>query len=167
MGSVQRKSARMQRSSLADVPSAKINPLGWLSMLSTLPITARSLRIGTAVICALLVCVFLYAPAQQYYQAQREHDQLVAEYSVIEQRNQALDEQNDILASDAGLEDAVRQRYGYIKADEETAIVTGLSAHTTDTSRDNENLEPAILSSSVKAPEEWYTPFLDAFFGVE
>lgn len=163
MGATQRRSVRMQRSSTANAVSAKINPAGWFAAL---PITERSLKVGTAIICTVLVCMFLYTPAQQYYQAVRERDQLAAEYSVIQERNTALDLQNDVLASDAGLEDAVRQKFGYVKEGEQTAIVTGLSDYTMDTSRDNEELEPAVLSSSVKAPQEWYTPLLDAFFGV-
>ena len=164
MGSNQRKSARMQRSSSAGSPSAKINPAGWLASSS---ITPRTLRIATGVLCVILICAFLYVPAKQYYQAQREHDRLVAEYSIIEDRNESLDVQNDILASDAGMEDAVRQKYGYVKSGEQTAVVTGLSEHATDTTRDSENIEANVLSSSVKTPEEWYTPLLDTFFGVE
>ena len=164
MGSTHRRSARMQRSSEAGSPSVKINPAGWFA---NLPITARSLRIATAFTCIILACAFLYTPAQQYYQAQREHARLAAEYSIIEERNDTLDAQNDVLASDAGMEDAVRQKYGYVKAGEQTAVVTGLSDWATDTSRDSEGIEPAILSSSVKAPEDWYTPLLDTFFGVK
>ena len=164
MGSTHRKSARMQRSSSAGSPSAKINPAGWLS---SVPVSARGLKVATALLCCVLVCMFLYVPAQQYYQAQREHDRLSAEYDIIEARNDTLDVQNDILASDEGLEDAVRQKYGYIKAGEQTAIVTGLSENATDTSRDSDNIEANVLSSSVKPPEEWYTPMLDAFFGVD
>ncbi len=164
MGSTQRKSVRMQRSSSAGSSSAKINPSGWFSTMS---ITPRTLKIATGVLCVILVCAFLYIPAKQYYQAQREHDRLAAEYSMIENRNDSLDAQNDILASDAGMEDAVRQKYGYVKSGEEVAVVTGLSEHATDTARDSENIEANVLSSSVKTPEEWYTPLLDAFFGVE
>ena len=164
MGSKHRKSARMQRSSSAGSPSAKLNLSGWFSAI---PLTSRSLKIGTAVLCTLLVCVFLYAPAQQYYQAQREHDRLTAEYNTIEDRNDVLDAQNDILASDAGMEDAVRQKYGYVKNGEEVAVVTGLSDRVADSSHDGENIEASVLSGSVRAPEEWYTPFLDAFFGVK
>ena len=164
MGSTHRKSARMQRSSSAGSPSAKINPSGWLSAI---PLSPRSLKIGTAVLCVFLVCTFLYVPAQHYYQAQREHDRIVAEHDAIEDRNEALDVQNDILASDAGMEDAVRQKYGYVKKGEQVAAVTGLSDRATDTSRDSENIEASVLAGSVRAPGEWYTPFLDAFFGVE
>ena len=164
MGSMHRKSARMQQSSTAGSVSAKINPAGWLTATN---VTTRALKIATAALCAVLVCTFLYVPAKQFYQAQREHDRLAAEYSVIEKRNETLDVQNDILASDAGMEDAVRQKYGYVKSGEETAVVTGLSDSATDTSRGSENVEANVLSSSIKASEEWYTPFLDAFFGVE
>lgn len=164
MGSTHRKSTRMQRSSSAGSSSAKINPSGWLSAI---PLSPRSLKIGTAVLCVFLVCAFLYVPAQHYYQAQREHDRIVAEHAAIEDRNEALDVQNDILASDAGMEDAVRQKYGYVKKGEQVAAVTGLSDRATDTSRDSENIEASVLAGSVRAPGEWYTPFLDAFFGVE
>ena len=167
MGAKHRKSARMQQTGAASAAGdfvARINPA---QFIAGLPISARMLRTATAVICAVLVCVTMYTPAQQYYQALRERDQLAAEYSVVADRNQTLDVQNDVLASDAGMEDAVRQKYGYVKLGEETAVVTGLSEHASDSSRGNDGIEPTILSSSVKAPEEWYTPFLDAFFGIE
>lgn len=164
MGAKHRKSTRMQRSSSAAPASAKLNPAGWFSAI---PLTERALKVATAVACVLLVCAFLYTPAQQYYQALRDHDRLAAEYSIVETRNEALDAQNDALASDAGMEDAVRKKYGYVKEGEQTAIVTGLSDSTSDASRGSDDIEPAVLSSSVKAPSEWYTPLLDTFFGVE
>ena len=164
MGSTHRKSARMQRVSEAGPVSAKINPAGWFS---NIPLSPRALRVATAVLCVALVAVFLYVPAQQYYQAQREHDRLAAEYSIVEERNDVIDFENDSLASDAGMEDAVREKYGYIVAGEETAVVTGLSDDTLENIHGASDVEGNVLSSSVKAPEEWYTPFLDAFFGVE
>ncbi|MBQ9041705.1 MAG: septum formation initiator family protein [Eggerthellaceae bacterium] len=166
MGSSQRRSVRMQSSSDASPVSAKINPAGWFSGLN---LSARSLKLGTAVVCFLLAIVFLYTPAQQFYQAQRENSRLTAEYSVLEQRNEAIDAQNDTLASDAGMEDAVRQKYGYIRQGDQVAIVSGLSDNVVGTARaaDNDFIEANVLSSTVKAPEEWYTPILDAFFGYE
>lgn len=166
MGSSQRRSVRMQRADEAGPVSVKVNPAGWFSNLN---ITPAKLRLGTAVLCIVLIFAFLYTPARQYYQAQREHAQLAAEYAVIEQRNDALDTQNDALASDAGMEDAVRQKYGYIRQGDQTAIVTGLSENAVGTARaaNNGGIEANVLSSTIKAPEEWYTPYLDAFFGVE
>ena len=166
MGSSQRRSVRMQQSSAAEPVSAKINPAGWFSNLN---LTPRTLKLGTAVLCVVLALVFLYTPAQQYYQSVRAHDKLEAEYAAIYARNVALDRQNDTLASDAGMEDAVRQKYGYIVQGEQVAVVSGLSDHVVGTARaaDNDFLEANVLSSAVKAPEEWYTPFLDALFGVQ
>ncbi len=166
MGSTHRKSARMQRASSADPVSAKIDPSGWFSSLN---LTPRSLKVGTVFVCIVLVFVFLYTPAQQFYQAQRENSRLTAEYASIEERNDVLDAQNDTLASNAGMEDAVRQKYGYIVQGEQVAVVSGLSDNVVGTAlaADNDDIEANVLSSTVKAPEEWYTPFLDAFFGVE
>lgn len=166
MGSTHRRSARMQRSSEAGSVSAKVNPAGWFSNIN---LTPRNLKLGTVALCFVLAVVFLYTPAQQYYQAQRENSRLTAEYSVIEQRNEALDAQNDTLASDAGMEDAVRQKYGYVRQGDQVAIVSGLSDRVVGTAlaADNSGIEANVLSSAVKAPEEWYTPFLDALFGVD
>ena len=164
MGPSQRKSARLQRSSEATPAIAKFNPAGWFSNFR---LTGRSARLITVVACVVLTFVFLYTPARHYYQAQRELDRIQAEYIAVEQRNHALDAQNDALASDAGMQDAVRVKYGYIMPGEQTAVVTGLSDEATDTSNDSNNIEANVLSSTVKAPEEWYTPYLDAFFGVE
>lgn len=163
MGPSHRKSARMQKASTATPQSAKVNPSGWFSNINISP---RLLKVGTAALCLVLTAVFLYIPAQQYYQSVRERDRLAAEYAQIEERNEALNTQNNALSSTAGMEDAVRQKYGYVKSGDETAIVSGLSDDTVDAARKRENVEANVLASSVKAPEEWYTPYLDAFFGV-
>ena len=170
MGSAHRRSTRMQRSSQAGPVSVKIDPAGWFTnWFSSLNLTPRSLRLGTVVLCVVLLFAFLYTPAQQFYQAQRENDRLVAEQAYIEQRNEALDAQNDTLASDAGMEDAVREKYGYVVSGDQVAVVSGLSDRVVGTAlaADNDDIEANVLSSTVKAPEEWYTPFLDAFFGYE
>lgn len=166
MGSSQRRSARMQRASQAGSVSAKINPAGWFSGLN---LTARSMKLGTVVLCLVLVFAFLYTPAQQYYQAQRENARLAAEYASVAERNDALNSNNDTLASDAGMEDAVRQKYGYVKQGEQVAVVSGLSDDLSSSARtaNTDSVTANVLSSAVKAPEEWYTPLLDAFFGVQ
>ena len=164
MGAKQRKSSRMQKASQAGSSSAKFDPRGWFSNFSLKGFPVKTV---TALVCIVLAFVFLYTPAQQYYQSARERDRLAAEYAAIEDRNVALQYQNVALASDAGMEDAVRQTYGYVKPGEQVARVSGLSDEATDSARGSENIEANVLSSSVKAPEEWYTPFLDAFFGVK
>ena len=63
----------------------------------------------------------------------------------------------------------MRQKYGYVVQGEQVAAVSGLSDHVVSSAlaANNEGIEANVLSSTVKAPEEWYTPFLDALFGVE
>lgn len=167
MGSSHRKSTRMQDSAPSGFAAKTGLREGASGVLSNVSYSPRAMRVLTAVLCVVVAFVLLYDPARQCYQAQREHDRLAAEYSTIEQRNDVLDVQNDALVSDAGMEDAVREKYGYVKAGEETAVVSGLSDETVDTAHDSDAVEANVLSSSVKAPEEWYTPLLDAFFGVE
>lgn len=171
MGSKQKKAARMQGSlprfslpSFFSTGRVRDKASGFVANSSVSPL---SLKVLTAVACLVLACLFLYTPAQQYYCSQRENARLTTEYATIENRNQALDVQNDILVSEAGIEDTVRQRFGYVKAGESTGIVVGLSEETTSSLRDSEKIEANVLSSSVKAPQEWYTPLLDALFGVE
>ena len=164
MGTRQRKSARMQKASEANPAMAKLDPRGWFSKLN---LKGFPIKTVTALLCVVMLFAFLYTPAQQYYQSVRERDRLAAEYVAIEERNIALQYQNIALSSDAGMEDAVRQKYGYVKPGEEVAKVSGLSDEALDSARDSANIEANVLSSSVKAPEEWYTPYLDAFFGVK
>ena len=164
MGKSQRKQARMQLASEAGSVVAKINPAGWFSKIN---LSSRKAKIVTVAICAVFVCVFLYTPAQQYYQAVRDNARLEAEYAAVASRNDALDAHNDSLASDAGMEDAVRQKFGYIVAGEQTAVVSGLSEEVEASKRASAEVEANVLASSIKAPEEWYTPILDTLFGVE
>lgn len=161
VGASQRRAARMQRASQAAPFSAKLDPSGWFSGLS---MSSRRLKALTAALCLVLAVAFLYTPVQHYYQSVREHDRLVAEYASIQERNANLDAQNEALASNAGMEDAVRQKYGYVVNGDETAVVAGLSDEAYASNGDG--VEANVLSSTVKAPEEWYTPFLDALFGV-
>ena len=164
MGPSQRKSTRMQRASEAGSVAAKLNPAGWFTNIN---LSSRTAKLVTMAICAVFVCVFLYTPAQQYYEATRENARLEAEYAAVSECNAVLDANNEALASDAGREDAVRQTFGYVVAGEQTAVVSGLSDEVDASKRTNAEVEGNILSSSIKAPEEWYTPFLDAFFGVQ
>ncbi len=170
MGSSQKRATRMQRGTSLSLPSFSPGEAvrqGASRAVESASITTGTVKAITAVLCVVLVCAFLYTPLQQYYTSQREYAKLSAEYASIESRNDALDVQNDILVSDAGVEDTVRQRFGYVKPGESMGVVVGLSENATDGLRGSEKIEANVLSSTVKAPEEWYTPFLDALFGVE
>ncbi len=167
MGAKHRKSSKMQQQVQGQPSSFLADRFSYLLRLVDHPAFPRVARIATLGICICIVSFCLYTPAQHFYHAQRENERLVAEYSVIKERNNALDIQNDILASKAGMEDAVRKKLGYVKDGENAAVVTGLSDATVGKNRKSENVEASVLSRSVQVPEAWYTPFLDTFFHYE
>ena len=121
-----------------------------------------------AAIVALIIAAlaFLYTPAQQYYQSVRENARLQVEYDAIQQRNASLQAANDTLGTDAGVETALHERYGYVKEGEETANVSGLSA---EASKNNsaDKVEGNIQDDSIKAPDTWYSGVLDVVFGYD
>lgn len=164
MGSRQRKSARMQKAASAAPARAAFNPAGWFSNFRAKP---RTMGILTAIACLVFICAFLYTPAQQYYMSVRENARLQAEYEAVQQRNETLADQNEQLASASGQEDAVRQKYGYVKSGEQTANVSGLSDATVASESEKTTVDGNVLSSSIEAPETWYSPVLDVIFGVE
>lgn len=164
MGKTERKSARMQNASEAGSPSAKRSAGSWFSSFTMT--RGRMVRLTVAV-CAVLVCAFLYAPAQQYYQSSRDNARLQAEYDAIAQRNDALQQQNDILSTDAGIQDAVRSKYGYVQNGEQTANVSGLSQGSEDDAQEVTATDANVVAGSVAAPTYWYTPILDFVFNVK
>lgn len=108
------------------------------------------------------MCV--YTPAQQYYQTLRLNDQLEAEYKAIEERNEALGLDLATLSTREGVEARAHEQFGLVQEGEESANVLGLD-YTYDHST---TMMAAIPSGSIEMPEPaWYTPLLDAIFGVE
>lgn len=106
-----------------------------------------------------LFAVALYGPAQQYYQQMRETDRLQAEYAAVAARSNTLQSTIDSLSSEEGIEDKAHADLGYIKKGEHTATVKG--ANIVDNTEFSSNVAPG----SVAAPETWYSPVLDVFFG--
>ena len=119
----------------------------------------RLVTLGAVAVCLLLTCVFLYPPAQQYYQEVRERDRLQAEYDAIQQRNDAIQREVDYLSADAGVQDKARAEFGWVREGERSVSVTGIDVP--DESRFTAN----IVAGEIPAPETWYS-FLDPLFGV-
>lgn len=110
--------------------------------------------------CIAFCCVFLYTPAQQYYQEMRERDRLELEYQAIVERNEMLQQSVNYLSTDAGVEDQARADFGWISEGERAVSVTGITV-------DEElNFTANIVSSDIKPPDTWYSDFLDPIFGV-
>ena len=69
------------------------------------------------------------------------------------------------LQTDAGIEDRAHEQFGWVPEGEQTANVHGLAA---DAGNDEgSNFTANIVAGSVEAPETWYSPVLDALFGVK
>lgn len=110
--------------------------------------------------CLAFCCMFLYTPAQQYYQEMRERDRLELEYQAIVERNDQLEQSVNYLSTDAGVEDQARADFGWIREGERAVSVSGLTVE------EDINFTANILSSDIKPPHTWYSDFLDPIFGV-
>lgn len=112
--------------------------------------------------CLVLTCLFLYPVAQQYYHSVRELDRLQAEYAAVEARNSAIKAEADQLATDAGVQDKARSEFGWVAKGENAVNVYGLDVEP-KSGTVNANIPPG----SIEAPTTWYSPVLDAIFGVK
>ncbi len=155
MGTKHRRAARMQDDAAPRGGSARSASARKTRRLS--PVFAVSAAVAA---CLLLGGVFLYTPAQQFYQEVRERDRLQAEYAVLQQRNDAIQGEVDALSSGAGVEDRARAEFGWVKKGETAGSVGGLDVEKDSSFRAN------IAPGSVEAPETWYS-FLDPVFGVK
>lgn len=126
----------------------------------------NSPRARTAIVvalCLIVVCVFLYPSAQQYYVTNREYAQLQAEYEALQQRNQIIGSEIDTLMTDEGVEDRARREFGWVKPGESSIDVYGL----TENEEQQFNYTKSVPTGSVSAPETWYSPILDFIFNVQ
>ena len=151
MGANHRRAARMQdnRARTSRGASSKRAPQRSSRLIVTCAVTA----------CLLLTALFLYAPAQQYYQELRERDRLQVEYTILQQRNDAIQQEIDRLSTDEGVEDRARAEYGWVKEGENAVNVSGVASA-------DPTYNVNVLSTNVKPPETWYSPILDPLFGV-
>lgn len=166
MGRKQRQANRMQSSGTApSLGSAASGIAGGISAAAEKVRSTPKLLVAlVTVACVLLVCLFLYQPAQQYYQSVRENARLEAEYAAVLDRNASLSETNAALQSDAGIETELRDRYNYVKSGEQTANVSGLADSDASASV-TANVAGNISTGSVSTPTTWYSPVLDVVFG--
>ena len=157
MGSSQRRASRMQGTSEADAEGSRSRAKRGFTF-------GPKMRIAAAVVgCLALVCVFLYQPAQQYYQEMRERDALALEYNALQERGEALQSSVDTLSSDAGMEDLAHEQHGLVKKGEVAVNVSGV----TDSSDESSTIPPNVSADSIDPPDTWYSGILDPLFGVE
>lgn len=154
MGTQHKRAARMQNTASG---SARGGVRSTRKKRRLSPAAAVSAAVAA---CLLFGCVVLYGPAQQYYQEVRERDRLQAEYTALQERNDAMQSEVDALSTDAGIEDRAREEFGWVKDGESAGSVSGVEVEKESTFRAN------IVPGSVEAPDTWYS-FLDPLFGVK
>ncbi len=160
MDARQRRASRIQGKSMSSASGKRKTRSITASSLTTSP---RFIGTMAVVVCVVLTCVFLYPAAQQYYHSVREHDQLMAEYTAVTDRNDAIEASVNAMSTDDGIAAEAHSQLGWVQEGEQTARVKGLSESDTDT----DAVYASIPSGSVEMPETWYSPVLDVLFGVE
>ncbi len=157
MGSTHRKSARM-----AEEEGAKRRGVS-LPVSFGRSISAWGMRCVVGVAAFVFAAVMLYPSCQNLYNETRSLQQLEAEYDALQTYNSKVQAQVDYLSSDEGIEDYARSELGWVRPDEHVVTVEGVTS-SEDNTHSGERLY-AITSGSVKAPETWYSGFLDVLFG--
>lgn len=157
MGSSQRRASRMQA---GEGPSD--GKRGKASARRGFRLGPRMRVFAASVACLALVCVFLYQPARQAYQAMREHDALAAEYAALQQRGDALQTSVDVLSTDEGMEALAHEQFGLVREGEVSVSVAGIE----NDSEVGPSVPPNVPSGGVDAPDTWYSGILDPLFGV-
>ncbi len=156
MGATHRKSARM-----AEEEGAKRRGVS-LPFSFGRSISAWGMRCVVGAAAVVFAAVMLYPSCQSLYNETRSLQQLEAEYDALQTYNSKVQAQVDYLSSDEGIEDYARSELGWVRPDEHVVTVEGVTS-SDDSTHSGQRLY-AITSGSVKAPETWYSGFLDVFF---
>lgn len=160
MGSQHRRAARMQDSGSDQSRRTRTTSTG--TEKKSRGVASRMLiASGALVACFAFCALFLYTPAQQYYQEIRELARLEAEYAAVLSRNEALAADVAHLSTDEGIEDVARAEFGWIKEGEYAVNVLGVE------DEGAVGFTANVLSSDIDFPETWYSKYLDPIFGIE
>jgi cell division protein FtsB len=118
--------------------------------------------VGALLVFLVLALIILYPNAKTYYGAWRDYQNLSAELTAVDARNDIIQTENDVLGTDEGVEDRAREEFGWVKSGENAVNVTGIVADEA-----NSSLPDTIVSGSVVADTNWFIDELDVFFGYE
>lgn len=128
--------------------------------------TSRVLVSVAMTVCLLMVgAYFVYWPAQDYYVTMRENAQMAAELEAINNRNDEISQRVDLLSTDAGVEDKLRNDFGWVNEGENAVRVSREGSSEINTSAAERSAD--VVSGSVPAPDTWYSGVLDKVFGYQ
>lgn len=161
MGSSHKHAARLQVTREQQSHGRSTAGAGFMERVYALKSSKPAVAGLAVVACLLFGCVFLYQPTQQYYQSIRAHARAEAEYAIIQERNEELQNQVNYLSTDEGMAQAAHEQFGMVKKGENSVSVNGVH----DSKNDYE-INPAIYANTTPMPETWYSPILDPIFGV-
>lgn len=116
-------------------------------------------RIVTCIVAFILIVgVVLYPIGCTYYQAMRQQQQLQAVLDAVNERNDAIDNENKQLETDEGVENQARQEYGWVKDGENATVVTNGSDGS------GNDMPSQVDETKIEPPRTWYYDILDVIF---
>lgn len=116
-------------------------------------------RVVTCVVAfVLIVGIVLYPIGCTYYQAMRQQQQLQAVLDAVNERNDAIDNENKQLETDEGVENQARQEYGWVKDGENATVVTNGSDGS------GNDMPSQVDETKIEPPHTWYYDILDVVF---
>ncbi len=119
-------------------------------------------RISLSIVFVVVVALaILYPVGQSYYQSLRETQRTQAELDAVNARNAEIQESNDALSTDEGIENEAVSELGWVEEGESAAIVTNA-----DESSEGSKLPEQVDPDEIQAPQTWYYRVLDAIFFV-
>ena len=164
MGRTHQRSARMQQSASAGRAVAAGSVFN-LPVLRNLGNHWRAAVMLLVLACVGLSAYGIYPDAQNYYAQIRDNDQAQAEYQAVLERNDELGEHVAALQTDEGMEQLAHETLGWVMDGENSVSV--IREGSSDIPSEAQDATAAVAEGSVPAPETWYSPILDEFFGYE
>lgn len=123
----------------------------------------HSWRIPAIIGCIILFAVIvLYPVGRDYYKTMRTEQRLQAQLDAVNERNEAVQAENDALQTEEGVENQARSDLGWVREGENSAVVTNEQGTVDNASRLPDHLD----EKSITAPQTWYYTILDTIFFV-
>lgn len=123
----------------------------------------RSWRTLAIVGCIILFAIIvLYPVGRDYYKTMRTEQRLQAQLDAVNERNEAVQAENDALQTEEGIENQARSDLGWVREGESSAVVTNEQGTVDNASRLPDHLD----EKSITAPQTWYYTILDTIFFV-
>lgn len=119
-------------------------------------------KLLTVIIVVVLCIAAVYPVGQRYYETMRTEQLYEAQAQALQERNDAIKQENESLKTDEGVEAEAHEQLGWTKDGEQSAVVTNAG----DSSSSSSDLPSEVDLSDVDVPHTWYYDILDVIFFV-